>query len=240
MADVAIRAAAVKAVPRDYTIPGAQEILPKSVSATMDGSAAASAWFPCLQVLDPGGNVMFSAVSSTSVAAGASAEVSWFPGVGFLSSSARVGVVASRIYSSGTQLIPTSTQTDITFDTIDFDTAGMVNLGANNRILTCTVAGYYQVTTNVFWLDSYLGIRVLHLTLNGYYSAASGTTIAADEVPIMSDEPQPLTATALVQLSAGDFVSSGVRQTTGGNLATSGVGAANKYSHALSAVLVGV
>lgn len=79
MADVAVRASASSSVPRDYTIPGAQELLPKSVSADMDGSAAASQWFPCLQVLDPGGNVMFSALLP-SVAAGGSANVSWFPG----------------------------------------------------------------------------------------------------------------------------------------------------------------
>lgn len=79
MADVAIRAAASSAVPRDYSIPGAQELLPKSISASMDGTSAATAWFPCLQVLDPGGNVMFSAVNTTTIAAGASADVSWFP-----------------------------------------------------------------------------------------------------------------------------------------------------------------
>lgn len=79
MADVAIRAAATAAVPRDYTVPGAQEILPKSVKASMDGTGAAVAWYPCLQVLDPGGNVMFDAVSQVAVAAGASADVSWFP-----------------------------------------------------------------------------------------------------------------------------------------------------------------
>lgn len=81
MADVAIRASATAAVPRDYTIPGAQEILPKSVRAVMDGTSAGSAWFPCLQLIDPGGNVMFSAVGNTTVAAGASADVSWFPDV---------------------------------------------------------------------------------------------------------------------------------------------------------------
>ena len=43
MADVAIWAAATANVPRDYLIPGAQELLPKSVSAAMDGSAAAVA-----------------------------------------------------------------------------------------------------------------------------------------------------------------------------------------------------
>ena len=63
----------------DYKVPGAQEIAPKSVSASMDGTGAASGWYPCLQLLDPAGNVMFTAISPTQVAAGASADVSWFP-----------------------------------------------------------------------------------------------------------------------------------------------------------------
>lgn len=79
MADVSIRASAVTAAPMDYKVPGSQEIAPKAVTASMDGTSAAVAWFPCLQLLDPAGNVMFSAVPSSSVAAGASADVSWFP-----------------------------------------------------------------------------------------------------------------------------------------------------------------
>jgi len=77
--DIAIRASATASVPRDYLIPGAQEILPKLVSASMDGTSATAPWYPCLQVVSPGGNVMGTALPKTSVAAGASADVSWFP-----------------------------------------------------------------------------------------------------------------------------------------------------------------
>lgn len=79
MSDVSIRATAVTPAPMDYKVPGAQEIAPKSVTASMDGTGAGSGWYPCLQLLDPAGNVMFSAVSTTVLAAGASADVSWFP-----------------------------------------------------------------------------------------------------------------------------------------------------------------
>lgn len=81
MADVSIRATATTAAPMDYKVPGAQEIAPKSVSASMDGTAASAQWYPCLQLLDPAGNVMFTAISTAAVAAGASADVSWFPDV---------------------------------------------------------------------------------------------------------------------------------------------------------------
>ena len=80
MADVAVRANATQAAPADYTIPGAQELLPKIVNAHMDGTSAAGTWFPCLQILDPAGNVMGSAIDrSNPQAVGGTADVSWFP-----------------------------------------------------------------------------------------------------------------------------------------------------------------
>lgn len=69
----------VSAVPKDYMLSGAQEIVLKSVRAVVDGSAAASAFYPTLQLLDPNGNVMWEGVPITTVAAGGSADVSWFP-----------------------------------------------------------------------------------------------------------------------------------------------------------------
>ena len=82
MTDVAIRASQTSSAPRDYTIPGAQQLLPKSVSASMDGTSASGAWFPALQFLDPGGHVMITCVpdsSFTALAVGVSADVNWFP-----------------------------------------------------------------------------------------------------------------------------------------------------------------
>lgn len=82
MADVAIVNHAVTAAPKDYTLSGGQELFLKAVTASIDGSGSAVAWSPCLQVLAPDGTVMVSAVTSATVAAGASADVSWFPGIG--------------------------------------------------------------------------------------------------------------------------------------------------------------
>jgi hypothetical protein len=70
------------AAPKDYLIPGTQEIILRSVGAAFDGSGSASSFLPALQLLAPDGTVMFTAVDpNNSVAAGASADVSWFPGV---------------------------------------------------------------------------------------------------------------------------------------------------------------
>jgi hypothetical protein len=88
MADIAVRAQSTHAAPLDYAIPGAQELLPKAVAANLDGTGAAGDFFPCLQILSPGGVVMFDAISTTVVAAGESVDATWFPGVTAAASSA--------------------------------------------------------------------------------------------------------------------------------------------------------
>jgi hypothetical protein len=83
MPDVAIVNTTVTTTPTDYTVPGTQEIIVKAVRASIDGSGAASSYLPALQLLDSAGHVMWTAVNTASpVAAGASADVSWFPGLG--------------------------------------------------------------------------------------------------------------------------------------------------------------
>ena len=83
MSDVAILASQVAATPQDYTLPGAQEIMLRAVGCRVNGSSAAGAFLPALQMLDPSGHVMWTAVNaSLPVAAGGSALVSWFPGGG--------------------------------------------------------------------------------------------------------------------------------------------------------------
>lgn len=82
MPDGAIVIPDTAAAPKDYTLTGAQEIALKSVRAVIDGSGSASAFLPTLQLLDPNGHVMWEGATSDTVAAGGSADVSWFPGLG--------------------------------------------------------------------------------------------------------------------------------------------------------------
>lgn len=82
MADVPIVNRATTTAPKDYTLPQSQEILLRAVRADIDGTGAAGVFLPALQLLSPDGVVMWTAVDpNLSVAAGASASVSWFPGV---------------------------------------------------------------------------------------------------------------------------------------------------------------
>jgi hypothetical protein len=82
MPDLPIVIPDTAAAPKDYTLSGTQELQLKTVRALIDGTGAASSFLPTLQLLDPNGHVMWEGATSSSVAAGGSADVSWFPGLG--------------------------------------------------------------------------------------------------------------------------------------------------------------
>jgi len=86
VADVALIAQAVTTTPEGYTVPGSQEIILKSVTASYDGTGAGGSFIPTLQIIAPNGSVVASCPVSTTLAAGALADVSWFPRVGGASS----------------------------------------------------------------------------------------------------------------------------------------------------------
>lgn len=83
MADDALVSNASVTAPKNYTVPQAQEIVVKAVRASIDGTSASGTFLPALQMIAPNGDVMWTAVDrSNSLAAGASADVTWFPRVG--------------------------------------------------------------------------------------------------------------------------------------------------------------
>lgn len=79
--DKQILVAGTAPTPADFLIPGNGQIQPKAVNAVFDGSGAASAFLPTLEIVSDAG-VVVARCPAPSVAAGGSAEVSWFPRVG--------------------------------------------------------------------------------------------------------------------------------------------------------------
>ena len=106
-----------KQAPADWVLPASLEILPKIAWASFDGSGAAGAFKPCLRLISDSGHVAAEAVSEIVVAAGASADVTWFPGVDedaaaptvpgvpfetlFLHSASSTGVTSSTVLVAG-------------------------------------------------------------------------------------------------------------------------------------------
>lgn len=93
MPDVQILAPGTSAAPLDYTVPGLQEILVKACSASFNGAAAASSYVPTVQLVAPSGIIASSCPVNTTLAAGASADASWFPGISTTSTTPPVGQV---------------------------------------------------------------------------------------------------------------------------------------------------
>jgi hypothetical protein len=78
--DTQILAAGSASAPEAYTVPNAQEIMVKAVACTLDGTGASGDFLPMLSIIPPGGVGAIECPMLTTVAAGESAEVSWFPG----------------------------------------------------------------------------------------------------------------------------------------------------------------
>jgi len=91
MADVLVRAPGTVAAPLEYDIPASVELLVKTLFASFDGTAAASSWKPAVQIIGPFGQEVGTYPLGTALAAGASADVSWFPRGGLGSGSAGGG-----------------------------------------------------------------------------------------------------------------------------------------------------
>lgn len=81
MPDVTLAVSAVEPTPLDYTIPGAAELIIKALTAEYDGTNAGGAFVPCVQIIAAGSVVAGTFPLGQQLAAGASADVTWFPGV---------------------------------------------------------------------------------------------------------------------------------------------------------------
>ena len=229
-----------------YVVPGSAVVTPYSVSVTFDGTGAGGAFLPCLTFKTITGAVI-ARCPAPALAAGGSAEVSWFPHVGSGTTSPDVpAVVGARIEAQTAQTIPNATPTDLVYDTVAFDTAGMVNLGADDRILTVTVAGLYLVQCSTQWIYNGTGGRLNNVTHNAYY-APLGSSVGGDERPAVWASPiggsggSPHTSNSVVttiDASVGDFFASGCGQYSGASLVCNGPanGQINNY---LSAILLG-
>lgn len=97
MADLALVAGPTVDAELVYTIPGAQEIVLKQVRASFDGTLAAGSWQPLLSVIAPNGAILGEYVSDTTLAAGASADVTWFPRGAVSKTSSGGGATEARV-----------------------------------------------------------------------------------------------------------------------------------------------
>jgi hypothetical protein len=78
MSDEQILVAGTAAAPLTYTVPNAIEAALLCVNATIDGTGASGQFLPTVEIVSDGGVVVARCPCFTTIAAGGSAEVSWF------------------------------------------------------------------------------------------------------------------------------------------------------------------
>lgn len=230
----------VASTPATFTIPGNGQIRPKSVFAHFDGSAAASAFLPVVKITSDGGELIAICPTTQSVAAGGSADVTWFQGVGGGGGGHGLqALIGARLQATNTQSIPDGTNTNLVYQSVLFDTDGMANLGADNRILTVNTAGLYLVVCETQWAFNTAGRRINVALHNAYYTDAAIPDVDSQSSNVNAiwtgNGRSSNVSVGIYRADAGDFFSSGAYQGSGGNLNANGF--ANCF---LSAVAIGV
>lgn len=114
MGDVVISASAVVAAGEGYTVPDSQEIFVKAVRASFDGTSAAGSYVPTLQIVTDAGIVVAECPAGGTLAAGVSADVSWFPRVAAQTASAPAG---SLTVTDGSHTVTAVTELDLSHTT---------------------------------------------------------------------------------------------------------------------------
>ena len=244
MADVAIVNRAVISAPKTYTLGANEELALKAVRAVIDGTGAGGSFLPTLQLVAPDETVMWESAPTGSIAAGGSADVSWFPGLGVGGGGGLQALVGARIEAHAAQAVATATATDVVYDTVAFDTDGMANLAGDSRKLTVNTPGLYLVVCETTWDANTAGRRLNGITVNGFISG--GAVFQATDsrnaifTPVASPGHTPNTSVGIFSAVAGDYFASGCLQGSGGNLNCNGLQAGSNQDNFLSAIAIGV
>jgi hypothetical protein len=123
--DVQYRPLGTVSAPAAWTLQDLLEILPKTAYAHYDGSGTAGPFQPCLRIISDAGIVAGEYICETEVAAGASADVTWFRGVGAGSSNVPVTGAWTQVFHYDVPALSTAAS---------IDTTGFAWSNANNNI----------------------------------------------------------------------------------------------------------
>lgn len=159
MPDVTLAAKATQAAPLDYPIPAAAELVLKALTADFDGTGAGGSFVPSVQILLPNNVVVGTFPLGQTIAAGASADVSWFPGVTPKTTAAAAATISYANVDAGTTSVtsgvqkafdlnanPIVTNNPTTF-TLDVNTDGGFMNGLHG--LGIHVAGWFLITFSI-------------------------------------------------------------------------------------------
>lgn len=155
MPDAQIHPIGVAQVPADYTLPSSAEVLLKGVFAAFDGSGAASAYQPMFRLISDAGTVALESVADVTVAAGGSADASWFPHVGAgAASSATTAPVLAYGTNFNAQTVTHGTTANSAFTSVHSSDTSQLSWStsvATNDTLTIHGLGFAMLTAGCRW-----------------------------------------------------------------------------------------
>ena len=126
----------------------------------------------------------------------------------------------ARVHNSSDETILSSALTTLSYNTEDFDTAGLHSTTTTTSRLTAPVAGKYLIMGSARWDSNTSGRRILIIELNG------STQIARDAVSPNNTSgfgPEQ-TVETVYQLAAGDYVEVVAYQDSGSTLSVQAFG----------------
>lgn len=145
--------------PASWLVPGNGQICPRTVFAHYDGTNAANTFFPALKVISDAGQTVGIYPCGTAIAAGGSANVSWFPGAEveeeapqtagvtleqlLLDTRVQAGITSSTVLQSGEQYVVTVQ------GTYAFQNAALAFGSPNADAMFPTSGGQPRVSTQV-------------------------------------------------------------------------------------------
>lgn len=157
MADRQFAPLGTENAPAGWTLPTGLEIAPKIVYASFDGSGAAGTFLPCLRLISDSGHVAAECVATTQVAAGASADASWFRGVSAGGGSQPVSssIVVAQGVQGGSQTVAAGTSTPSAFGQVDTSDATVLSwstvTNTNDTLTLHNTTATVLLTASCLW-----------------------------------------------------------------------------------------
>jgi hypothetical protein len=179
--NVTLETKVTQPAPLAYTIPGAQEIGIISLRASYDGTGAAGSFVPTLRVLAPDGQELAACPVASPLAAGALADVTWFPRGGVSQAApAAAGTPYAIVLGVGADnpTSPPSNQPYVPLGSDYFATDGGAYFAHDGGFVTILQPGVYRCTVGAYGVNA--GTQVSAGANGGDGSGASANGGAGD------------------------------------------------------------
>lgn len=207
------------AVPMDYDVPAASEIVPISISATFADPTNAGPYVPALEIVTPSGYIIGPFPLGQDIAAGASARVSWFPGLaGSGQQVIGAGAGCALVLTANIAVVDGFAFTVVSWDAAVWDDLGFFNHATQPTRLTCPVDGRYHIYGMWNMTTSQVGDVGINVQRNGIgVGTISPTQIGWGETQfgINGNYHAAVQAQAVSKCVAGDYWEMAIEQKTG-------------------------